>query len=111
RPSPRAIRTGREVNNVVLGLYNARERRHRWLLVHARPQFRDGESTPYQSYSTYTDITALRETQEALVASEERLHRILETVTDGIIIFDMAGRLSFANRAAEELLGLDRPGV
>ncbi|HKP74125.1 MAG TPA: PAS domain S-box protein, partial [Longimicrobiaceae bacterium] len=55
-----------------------------------------------------TDLTGERHASEQLRESEERLTRILETVADGIVIVQRDGRISFANRAAEELLGIDR---
>ncbi len=48
---------------------------------------------------------AARET-DVLRASEERLRETLEAAADGILVFDADGRLTFANAAAEQLLGL-----
>ncbi len=48
---------------------------------------------------------AARET-DVLRASEERLRETLEAAADGILVFDAGGHLTFANAAAEQLLGL-----
>jgi PAS domain S-box-containing protein len=45
---------------------------------------------------------------EALRQSEERASRVLETVVDGILMIDLDGRYTFANPAAERLLGVTR---
>ena len=42
---------------------------------------------------------------------QELLTRIVETVTDGIYVVDRDGRMSFANAAAERILGLTRSQI
>ena len=41
-------------------------------------------------------------------AERERLHRILEHLSDGIVIIDAEGKVRLLNRAAQELLGTGR---
>jgi PAS domain S-box-containing protein len=57
------------------------------------------------------DLSEQKHASEQLRRSEEQLTRILETVADGIVIVDRDGRVTFANRAAEALLGLGRPAT
>ncbi len=57
---------------------------------------------------TFLDITEREQAQKTLQANEERLNRIVETIADGILITDSDGRCTFANAAAEKILGLDR---
>jgi PAS domain S-box-containing protein len=52
------------------------------------------------------EITEKARAQEALRASQERLSRIVETIADGITIVNQDGQLTFANPAAEQILGL-----
>jgi len=87
-PAQVAFRTGREIDGVVLGLDHARDRRRRWVLLHCRPQYRPGESKPYQVTTTFTDITALRAAQDALRESEEKFRAIIENSPDIIARFD-----------------------
>ena len=54
------------------------------------------------------NITERKRAEDELRASEERLARIVETMADGIIIMDRDGRITFANAAAEDILGLPR---
>jgi two-component system nitrate/nitrite sensor histidine kinase NarX len=51
---------------------------------------------------------ALRASQDALRASEERYRDIVETTGDGIMIGDPDGIIVFANRRMAEMLGYDR---
>jgi len=53
-------------------------------------------------------LTGLRQSEEKLRQSEEWLSLVLETTPDAIVIIDRQGRLSMANRKAEETLGIDR---
>ena len=57
--------------------------------------------------SVLSDITARKESEEALRASEERLRRIIETNADGMLVVDKEGITRFHNQAAEALF--DRP--
>lgn len=52
-----------------------------------------------------TDITLLKEREEALNALQRRYQLILDAAGDGIIGLDAQGCVSFANRAAADLLG------
>lgn len=54
------------------------------------------------------DVTARRQLEAALRSSEERLSRILETGAEGALVVNAARRITFANRAAETLLGIPR---
>lgn len=57
------------------------------------------------------DVTGRREREEALRANERLLSRIVRTSAEAILILDSDGRISFANRAAERLLGAAEGGL
>ncbi len=57
------------------------------------------------------DISARKKVEGALLASEERMARILETVPDGIVMVAASGQITFANPEAEKILGLSVSGV
>jgi PAS domain S-box-containing protein len=57
----------------------------------------------------FQDITALRETEQALRAGEMRLAEqaeVLDKANDGIIVEDLAGRVLYWNESATRLLGV-----
>ena len=56
-PAMEALRSGRRVEGVRMGVYHPAEDATRWLLVDAVPQFRPGEETPYQVFTVFTDVT------------------------------------------------------
>ena len=72
-PAMVALRTGQELENVVMGIFNPREQGYRWISIDAVPLFRPGEETPYQVYTIFDDITERRKAEEALRRYGERL--------------------------------------
>jgi PAS domain S-box-containing protein len=68
-----------------------------------------GELTHFVGFQT--DVTARREAEERLREETETLERLLETSPVGITVLDADGQIVRANRAAEEVLGLERSDV
>ncbi|MFP4169846.1 MAG: response regulator [Methanomassiliicoccales archaeon] len=58
-PSMVALRTGEEVTDQVMGVYNPREGRYRWIEIDAIPLFGDGKE-PSEVYTIFDDITDTR---------------------------------------------------
>lgn len=56
-------------------------------------------------------VTAFHAKESALRESEDRLARILETNASGVVVFDAAGRITFANHMACRVLGVDRARI
>ena len=52
------------------------------------------------------DITAIKQAEDSVRASTQRLVSVVEMVPDGITIIDPNGNITFANPTAERLLGL-----
>jgi two-component system, cell cycle sensor histidine kinase and response regulator CckA len=100
-PSMIALRTGREVRNVIMGIYHPREESRRWLKVSAVPRFRPGEETPYQAYTTFSDVTE----QLRITAL---LRTYMEKAPDGLLVMDASGRHIEVNAAACRITGYDR---
>jgi sigma-B regulation protein RsbU (phosphoserine phosphatase) len=44
---------------VLMGVFNPRENRHRWVNISSVPLFRSGDNEPWQVYSTFEDVTEL----------------------------------------------------
>lgn len=63
-PPMEALRSGRRVSNVTMGVYHPTEQKHRWIIVDSKPQFRKDEEKPYQVFSTFTDITERKQAEQ-----------------------------------------------
>src|SRR5690349_17761649 len=53
-------------------------------------------------------VPAEKSASQALYLSERRLRLVLESISEGILIMDTAGQITFANSAAERALRLVR---
>jgi two-component system CheB/CheR fusion protein len=65
-PSMVALKGGEPVLGFVMGVHNPQFNGVRWILVNATPEFKDGETTPFQVFTTFEDITARKRVQETL---------------------------------------------
>jgi PAS domain S-box-containing protein len=105
-PSVQAMRTGEAVHDVIIGIFNEHEEAYRWVRINAIPQFRAGETSPYQVYVTMEDITERRTMGRELahLASfpEQNPYPVIEVGTDGVVRFANA-----ATTATLARLGLD----
>jgi len=54
----------------------------------------------------FRDVTASKRLEQDLRAAEERSTRVLETMAESLLVFDHSGRVTYANREAEQLLGV-----
>ncbi len=75
-PAMVSLRTGREVKDVVMGVYNPRENCYRWININAVPIFRTGEDKPFQVYTLFDDITERKQEEHRI----RRYNRILEGI-------------------------------
>ena len=94
-PAMEALRTGKEVHNVEVEIYNPRDQAYRWINIHAMPLFQAGAALPYQVYLTFEDITAHRQADAALRQGESISRLVNEMMTDYIFMVDVepGGRL------------------
>jgi len=102
-PAMVALRTGQVVRNAVMGIFRP-EGGLRWALVTAVPQFRDGETTPFQVYATIDDQT------EYLALRREK-DQIFELSQDIICIATFDGWFHYFNEALPRVLGFDRQAL
>ncbi len=106
-PSMIALRTGQEVRDVVMGVYNPRVQAYRWINITAVPLVRPGEDKPYQVYTHFSDITELRQAERALRYSERRFRKLFESDPIGIFITKPDGTFLDCNEAMAKMLGYD----
>ena len=76
-----------------------------WILSRGRPVEWDADGKAVRSIGTDTDITRLKEAEQALAEEKERLRVTLESIGDGVISTDAGSRISFMNPIAEEMTG------
>jgi PAS domain S-box-containing protein len=66
---------------------------------------RDGSGKPVGYINVSRDITDRKQMEEVLIASEEKLHTIFESMNDALTVMDLNGTITDVNEAAVELHG------
>ena len=69
-PAMVALRTGRVVEGVQMGVHHPRSGSTRWILIDAVPHTRPGEDKPHEVFAVFMDVTELRETERLLREAE-----------------------------------------
>jgi len=65
----------------------------------------DGKLMFYEG--TLTEVTQMKNTENALRESEERYRTLLETLQDGLSLFDFTGKLIYFNSMKKQMLGYE----
>jgi PAS domain S-box-containing protein len=100
-----ALRTGKTVKNLVMGIYNPIKNTHVWLLVSSEPQFKKGESVPFQVFTTFTEITQQKESEAALRNSEQKLRIIADNTYHWEFWVGADGNAIYHSPACEKITG------
>ncbi|MDP3395130.1 MAG: PAS domain S-box protein, partial [Methanoregula sp.] len=108
-PSMIALKSGKPVRDLVVGVFNPQTDETTWLSTNAEPQFRNGEATPYQVFVTMYDITGRRQAEKDLLESHERFRATIASLDDAIFLVDPVTRvISECNDAATRIFGYVR---
>lgn len=81
-----------------------------WFLVKIQPYRSDQENTKGIVLSLI-DITGRKHAEQALLRQHELMMRVLDSNPSAIIMLDHRGRIIYANRQAETLLGYNEPDL
>ncbi|MFH1060337.1 MAG: PAS domain S-box protein [Pseudomonadota bacterium] len=107
-PSILALMSGEAVRDRVMGVYNQREKAYRWIKVTAVPQCEAGGGVPVRVFTTFADITELKQVEESLRASDQRFRTLFNAAADAIFILDENGHFIEVNDVACQRLGYER---
>ena len=102
-PSMIALQSGKQVKDLIVGVYNPQTEEITWLSTNAEPQFRSGEATPYQVFVTMYDITERKRAEDALAEMEQRFRQVFNTLPIGMWIADRNGKLLMGNPAGQDI--------
>jgi PAS domain S-box-containing protein len=104
-PVPVTLQTGQPQRDIVMGVHKP-DGSLSWISINSLPLFRSGEDRPYAAVCTFSDITARKEAELALAASEGRYRQIVETSLEGIWIADIEElKTVFVNPRMADILG------
>ncbi len=80
-PAMIALRTGKEVQNFIQGIYSPITDTYVWILVNSVPQFNNSDEKPFQVFSTFTDITERIYAEDELRKLKNELEKQVEDKT------------------------------
>jgi PAS domain S-box-containing protein len=106
-PLSRALRTGKMVSDVIIGVPHGRTGEVRWHQVTAVPEARDEAGRPQRAYVMFTDLTEQRRVEAALRESDALLGRLREANALGVIV-SSEQRIHEANDFFLDLIGYSR---
>jgi PAS domain S-box-containing protein len=75
-PARLSLKTGKKQKNVVVGTFNPLLNKFVWLLVNTQPQFRPGETDPYQVFVTLHDMTEIKNAERELNKSYQEIKKL-----------------------------------
>lgn len=65
-PSMLALKTGKKVKDVIMGVFNPQKNKTNWIKIKATPLFKKEEAKPYKVYTIFEDITEQKNAQDDL---------------------------------------------
>jgi two-component system, cell cycle sensor histidine kinase and response regulator CckA len=101
-PGPTALRTGQAVRDRILGVRSGSGNERVWIQVSAIPQH-DAGGQVQRVHITFSDVSA---TQQAFISQEAEYQAVIRSMSEGVVVHEMDGRIRSANPAAERVLGL-----
>lgn len=95
-PAIIALNTG-NTNWAIMGFIHPQDSSYHWIIINAMPQFRPGETRPYQVYSTFDDVTEQKKAKEALYESEEHFRLLTKKSPLPITVSNARGDFEYVN--------------
>lgn len=108
-PVARALANRAAVGNYVLGLRRCSDHRLVWVMCNAIPNL-DANGEPSEVVVSFTEVTGLKQAEQALKQSEERLSLMLRGANDAAWDWDLAADELYYSPRWWHMLGLE-PGA
>ncbi len=105
-PALVTLQTGKEFNNVVIGLERSTNRKTTWLTVTSRGIFEEAGSQPTAVVLSFFEITEIKKVNEQLAQSESMFSTFMSNSPTLGWIFDEEGKLVYGNPRFMEIVGL-----
>lgn len=65
-PAMIALKTGKSINNVEMGVYHPKKKEVRWILINAKPIYTNSQTKPEYVYAYFTDISEIKQFNSTL---------------------------------------------
>ncbi|MEW6261540.1 MAG: ATP-binding protein [Thermodesulfobacteriota bacterium] len=80
-PAVVALKTGRRIMDVIMGIFNPIENAFRWIKLSAVPLLRPGEDKPYRVYTSFDDITRIKQAENDLRSANRAKSAFLANIS------------------------------
>lgn len=104
-PAAVTLKTGKAVNDVIMGVFNPLINNYTWLNINSIPRFKDNDSKPFEVIATFEDITERKLIAQKFRKSENLLRSTLDNMNEGFQIIDREFRYTYVNAVTEKQLG------
>lgn len=105
-PAMVSLRTGRDVENEIMGVYNPKDKTTHWIRIYATPLFEDESGSPSGVFTTFEDITDIQEMKKKLLFQYELLNTIINAIHTPIFFKNTSLVYTGCNKAFEDFIGL-----
>ncbi|MCX7611502.1 MAG: PAS domain S-box protein [Ignavibacterium sp.] len=102
-----ALKTGKPVYGVTMGVFNNKLNKYVWIYIDAIPLFKENQDKPYQVYATFSDITEKVESQIELEKLDKRLKHALEINNIGWWEYNVKTNTVFVGELKAKLIGFE----
>ena len=104
-PATVSLKTGKVIQNVIMGIFNPADEIVHWINISASPLFKDGESAPHMVYTVFEDITERRQAVKELQQSHARYSSMISNISDVIAIMDADGFKKYESPNLQKFFG------
>jgi len=114
-PSMIALKTGKKVKDVIMGVFNPVKNNYVWINISAIPLIDESTAKPYLAYAIFEDVTLKREYDHLMKTSEEQYRILFSEIRSGIslnkMIYDENNnpinfRILKVNKIFEQITGI-----
>ncbi|MEL6406252.1 MAG: PAS domain S-box protein [Chloroflexota bacterium] len=83
-PAMQVLAGQQAISNVIMGVFNPKERETRWLRIDAIPEFDSDDQSLRQVISIFSDVTRLKRVEDALAESRDQFQATFHEAAIGI---------------------------
>ena len=94
-PAMIALRTGKTVRPVIRDVFHPYKNTYVWLSITVTPLFQSEETSPFQAYATFEDVTERKQANEELKEREAFIKATLDNLPVGVAVNSVDPKVNF----------------
>lgn len=105
-PAMVALKTGKPVVNVEMGVHHPGTKDYQWILISATPEFEPGSSAPHRVFATFTNITFQKTYERELKNTYDLLAQAGQIAEVGVYDFNPITKNLYWSPALKKIFGV-----